>query len=169
VFQPFFSLTCLIGIVTTVTDPFAATCHHRPFSIIKWQRQKADRTFTKLALIRLRKQITITYFGSPLLACSFVLSPMILLTVDAAIFHEFASSAYLEFHVIDFRFAARSATHHRVGLFFFFVDSAHIIQFAMISSFKPSAPSSPSSFGRQGCKALRVLTARGAEVPIFFL
>jgi hypothetical protein len=40
---------------------------------------------------------------------------MIFLTVDAAIFHEFASGAYLEFDVINFCFSAASTTHHRVG------------------------------------------------------
>jgi hypothetical protein len=65
-----------------------------------------------LVATRQREQITITQLISPLLACSFVLSPMILLTVDAAISNEFAGCAHLEFHVIDFRFAARGATHH---------------------------------------------------------
>jgi hypothetical protein len=56
---------------------------------------------------------------------------MIFLTFNAAVFHEFASSTYLEFHVIDRCFAA-------VGTYFvcrfLFVGSAHIIQSTMISS-----------------------------------
>ena len=46
----------------------------------------------------------------------FVLLPMILLTVDGAIFHE-VTCTRLEFDVVNFRFAARGTTHHAGCLF----------------------------------------------------
>jgi hypothetical protein len=39
---------------------------------------------------------------------------MIFLTVDATISNEFAA-AFLEFDVINFRFAAGSTAHHHIG------------------------------------------------------
>ena len=67
-----------------------------------------------MALIGLRKQSIIAYFSCSLLTSLFMLRPMILLTVDAAIFHEFASGAHLELDVVDFRFATVGT--HFVGL-----------------------------------------------------
>jgi hypothetical protein len=40
---------------------------------------------------------------------------MILLTLNAAIFHEFASGAIFQFDIVDFHFAAVGTTHHIVG------------------------------------------------------
>jgi hypothetical protein len=68
--------------------------------LIKWQRQTADWAFSIVAAVRLSEQFAIPYFSRSLLACFFVLRPMILLAVNAAIFHEFASRAYLEFDVV---------------------------------------------------------------------
>ena len=39
---------------------------------------------------------------------------MICLTVNAAIFHKFASGAYLQFDIIDFRFATAGTARHLV-------------------------------------------------------
>jgi len=58
----------------------------------------------------------LSYFSCPLLTSLSMLWPMIFLTVNAAIFHEFASSTYLQFDVIDGCFAAVST--HFVGGFF---------------------------------------------------
>ena len=56
---------------------------------------------------------------------------MIFLAFNAAIFHEVAAGAYLEFYVINFRFAAGCTTRYHVDCLLC-VDSAHIIiQFAI--------------------------------------
>jgi hypothetical protein len=67
-----------------------------------------------MALLRLSEQPIITYFSNSLLTRLFMLRPMIFLTVNAAIFHEI-TCALLQFDIINFRFATRCTTHHRVG------------------------------------------------------
>jgi hypothetical protein len=63
-----------------------------------------------MTAIWLHKQLIIPYLSHPLLTFSFVLRPMIFLTVNAAISNEVAA-AFLQFDVIHFRFAARSTAH----------------------------------------------------------
>jgi hypothetical protein len=79
--------TQLIGVTAPFTDCCAAASVQRKFSRIKWQRQTADRTLAKVALIGLSEQFIITYFSHPPFACLLVLRPMIFLAVDAAILH----------------------------------------------------------------------------------
>jgi hypothetical protein len=62
--------------------------------------QTADRAAAKIADLGLCKQPIITNFSHPFFARLLVLRPMIFLTFNAAIFHEFASGAQLQFHII---------------------------------------------------------------------
>jgi hypothetical protein len=82
-----FPLTSLIGKIASFADHFAAARVHRPFRLIKWQRQTADWAFSIVAAIRLSEQLIITYFSHSFFACFFMLLPMIFLAVNAAIFH----------------------------------------------------------------------------------
>ncbi len=77
----------------------------------------------------LRKQTVIMYFSRSFLACSFMLRPMIFLTLNAAIFHKFAGGTHLQCYVISRCFAARRTAQHRGGCLL--VDSAHNIQSAI--------------------------------------
>jgi hypothetical protein len=81
---------------------------YRRFSIIKCQWQTANWTFTKVALIGLRKQPIVTYFSRSFFTRLFMLLPVILLTFDAAILHKFTGCAILQFDVINFCFTAVS-------------------------------------------------------------
>jgi hypothetical protein len=60
------------------------------------------------------EQAIISNFSQFLFACSFMQWAMILLAVDAAVFHE-VTCTLLQFDIIDIRFAAGGAAHHRVG------------------------------------------------------
>jgi hypothetical protein len=53
-----------------------------------------------MALIWLPEQLIIPYFSCSFFTCLLVLRAMIFLTINAAIFHEFASRAKLQFDVI---------------------------------------------------------------------
>ena len=83
-----------------------------------------------MTLVGLSKQFVMLYFGRPLLASLLVLRTMILLTFNATISNEVAAGAYLEFYVINFRFSAGCTTRRHVDCLLF-VDTAHIIQFAI--------------------------------------
>jgi hypothetical protein len=57
--------------------------------------------------IGLLEQFIIPYFSRSSFALPLVVLPMIFLTINATILNEFAG-AFLEFHIINFRFAAVS-------------------------------------------------------------
>jgi hypothetical protein len=99
----------LISIRTTVADDFAAASVNHRFTLISWQRQEANLTLSIMVADRLSEQLIISNFSHPFLAFLLVLWPMIFLTLDAAIFHEVAST-FLEFDVVQCSFATRS-TH----------------------------------------------------------
>jgi hypothetical protein len=62
--------------------------------------QTADWAFTKMTDLGLTEQLIISHVSYSLFTRLFVLRPMALLTIYAAIFHKFASSAYLQFYAI---------------------------------------------------------------------
>jgi len=114
--MPLCYFTFLIGIIAAVADSFAAAWTHLGFLLMKWVRQTADRTLSKMALIGLREQAIITDFSHSLLAIFFMLWSMQILTPITAIFYEVAGTL-LEFHVIHRYFAARGT--HLVGGFLY--------------------------------------------------
>jgi hypothetical protein len=61
----------------------------------------------------LREQPIFPHFSHPLFARLFMLRPMILLTVNAAVFYKMAGALF-EFDIIHFRFATGSTAHHHV-------------------------------------------------------
>jgi hypothetical protein len=74
-----------MGIITAVTDYFAAASHKCRFCLIKRKWQKADGTVAETTAFGLPKQNFITQLSRPLLTLSFVMLPMIRLTFVAAI------------------------------------------------------------------------------------
>jgi hypothetical protein len=60
-----------------------------------------------MGAFRFFEQQLVTQFSRPLLACSFMLRPMIFLAFNAAISNRFASGTFFQFDVIAFWQAAR--------------------------------------------------------------
>jgi hypothetical protein len=107
----------LIGIIAAKTDYFAAACHQRRFLWIKWERQTTDGTVTPRTAFRLPKQNFVTHLSHPFFAFSFMLRPMLFLTLHAAISNEFTGGACLQFDFVDFCNAAGSANVGRLSAF----------------------------------------------------
>jgi hypothetical protein len=122
--MPLCYFTFLIGIIAAVTDSFAAAWTNLGFLLMKWVRQTADRTLSKMALVGLREQSIITYFSHSILACFFMLWSMQFLTPITAIFHE-VTCTLLECHIIHRCFAARGT--YLVGGFLYISIGAHDI------------------------------------------
>ena len=105
--------------MAAITDRFAAACHQSRFLWITWERQTTDGTVAKRTAFRLFKQNFVTQLSHPFFACSFMLRPMIFLTLNAAISNGFASGACVQFYFVDFCNAAGSANVGRLSVFVF--------------------------------------------------
>jgi hypothetical protein len=110
-------LTFSIGIIAAITDCFAAASHQSGFLTIKWERQITDETVAEPTAYRLFEQKFVTQLSHPFFTCSFVLRPVLFLTLNAAISNGFTGGACVRFYFVDLRNAAGSANVSRLSVF----------------------------------------------------